>query len=100
MTASDYPAIRLVSTTNHRADYLNEDMGFDIYFGDNLHESIRIDEIYKRLYEWETIIKSRLDMTQTSSSGLVKWKSTVSNEDRFQGYKKILVSRLSVEGVR
>jgi len=99
MTARDYPAIRLVSTTNNRTSYLEEDMAFDVYFGDNMHEKIGIDEIYRKLYEWENIIRERLDLFQTSSSGLVKWKSTVSDEDRLQGYK-ILVSRFVVDGVR
>lgn len=98
MTASDYPAIRLVSTTNSRGSGLNEDMAFDIYFGDNLHESIGIEEIYRKLYEWEAIIKERLDIFLTSNGSIVYWKSTISDEDRLQGYK-ILVSRFVVDGV-
>ena len=75
-------------------------MNFDVYYGDNLHESMGIDEIYRRLYEWETIIKTRLDMFQPmSGSGLVKWKNTISDEDSLQGYK-ILVGRFVVDGVR
>ena len=99
MTARDYPAIRITSSFNKRANCLSEDMEFMVYFGDNLHEKIGLEEIYKTLYEYEYEIRSRLDISQISDNGLVRWIDTRSDEDRLQGYK-ILVSRFVAEGVR
>jgi hypothetical protein len=97
MTGRDYPAVRIVAGTNRRGEYLYENIIFTVYFGENLHDKIGMEEIYNRLYAYESEIRDRLDTFQPTMGGLCKWIDTVSDEDRLEGFK-ILASRFEVSG--
>jgi len=97
MTGRDYPAIRIVAGTNRRGQYLYESYSFTVYFGENLHDKIGIEEIYNRLYAYESEIRRRLDTFQPTIGGLCKWIDTISDEDRLEGFK-VLASRFEVSG--
>jgi len=97
MTGRDYPAVRIVAGVNKRGEYLYENAIFTVYFGENLHDKIGIEEIYNRLYTYESEIRDKLDTFQPAVGGLCKWVDTISDEDRLQGFK-ILASRFEVVG--
>lgn len=96
ISPDDYPLIRIVASSSDDIGFLKEKNTVKIYFGFDLNEYDGMESIYEKLYGLEKEIRDAI-VPELSSEFLCRWKSTISDEDRLDGYK-VLCSVFEVEG--
>ena len=82
---ADYPIIRIVAGRSTGLEAMQEKHEVKIYFGFDLNEFDGLDVIYEKLYVLEKEIKDLI--VPDMNPYLCRWISTISDEDRLQGFK-------------
>ena len=95
ISPNDYPLIRIVAASNDGLNYLHEKFTVKIYYGFDLNEYDGMEIIYEKLYALEKDIRDAI-APELTGEYVCKWKNTISDEDRLEGYK-VLCSVFEVD---